>query len=83
MYGKICHGVNVVVAYTNDSYLRDAYRWVTGAYGSLIGVDQGAWNLDGIRMCTSHRLDRGDKQFSIFFYLNLLEMCVSYIICIH
>jgi hypothetical protein len=48
----------VVVAYTSDGYLRDAYRWITGTDGSLIAVDQGAWRLEGIRMCTSHRLDR-------------------------
>jgi hypothetical protein len=27
-------------------------------YGGLIAVDQGAWRLKGIRMRTSHRLDR-------------------------
>jgi hypothetical protein len=27
------------------------------AYGSLIAVDQDAWHLEGIRMCTSHSLD--------------------------
>ena len=48
-----------VVAYANDGYLRDAYRWVMGTYGSLIAVDQDAWRLEGIRMCTSHRLDNG------------------------
>jgi hypothetical protein len=26
MYGKVCLGPSVVVAYTNDGYLRDAYR---------------------------------------------------------
>jgi hypothetical protein len=42
-----------------------------------IAVDQGAWRLKGIRMCTSHHLDRmgsnsassqfdRNKQFSIF-----------------
>jgi hypothetical protein len=41
--GKSVLGASVTVAYTNDGYLRDAYRWVTGAYGSLIAVDQGAW----------------------------------------
>jgi hypothetical protein len=30
-------------------------------------MDQGAWRLKGIRMCTSYHLDRKDKQFSIFF----------------
>jgi hypothetical protein len=43
MYGKV--GASVVVAYTNDSYLRNAYRHLQvshWAYGSLIGVDQGA-----------------------------------------
>jgi hypothetical protein len=69
MYGKVCLGASVIVAYTNDGYLRDAYRRVTGAYGSLIAVHQGAWRLEGIRMCTSHRLDRKNKQFSIFFHL--------------
>ncbi len=33
-------------------------------------MDQGAWRLEGIRVCISHRLDRRDKQFSIFFHLN-------------
>jgi hypothetical protein len=36
----------VIAAYTNDAYLRDAYRRVTEAYGSLIAVDQGAWYKD-------------------------------------
>jgi hypothetical protein len=70
MYGNVCLGASVVAAYTNDGYLRDAYRRVTGAYGSLIAVDQGAWSLKGIRMCTSRRLDSRIKQFSIFFHLN-------------
>jgi hypothetical protein len=51
----------VVAAYTNDADLRDAYRCLqvsTGAYRNLIAVDQGAWWLEGIRMCTSHSLDR-------------------------
>ena len=26
MYGKVCLGPSVVVAYTNDGYFRDAYR---------------------------------------------------------
>jgi hypothetical protein len=30
-------------------------------------VDQGAWRLEGIRMCTSHRLDRMNMQLSITF----------------
>ena len=29
--------------------------------------DSGTLPLEGIGMCTSHRLDRGIKQFSIFF----------------
>ena len=41
-----------------------------GAYGSLIAVDQGAWRLEGIRMCTFHRLGRRDKKFCILFHLN-------------
>jgi hypothetical protein len=65
-----CLGASVVVAYTGDSYLRDANRRVTEAHGSLIAVDQGAWRLEGIRMCTSHHLDRRNKQFNIFFHLN-------------
>ena len=69
MYGKVCLGASVVVAYTNDGYLRDAYRWVTGTYGSLITVDQGARRLEGI-MYTSHHLDRKDRQLSVFFHLN-------------
>ena len=32
-----------------------------GAYGSLITMDQGAWRLEGIKMCTSHRLGIRDK----------------------
>ena len=55
VYGKVCLGASVAVAYTNDGYLRDAYRWVTGAYGSLITVDQGAWCSEGIRMCLDRR----------------------------
>jgi hypothetical protein len=70
MYGEDCLGASVVVAYTNDGDLRDACRCVTGAYGSLIAVDQGAWRLEGIGMYTSRRLDRKDRQFSIFFHLN-------------
>ena len=30
-------------------------------------MDQGAWWLEGIRMCISHSLDRKDKQYSILF----------------
>ena len=26
MYGKVCLSASVVVVYTNDGYLRDAYR---------------------------------------------------------
>jgi hypothetical protein len=36
------------------------------SHWGLIAVDQGTWRLKGIGMCTSHRLDRKDKQFSIF-----------------
>ena len=46
MYGKVYLGASVAVAYTIGDCLRDAYRWVTGAYGSLIAVDQGAWCLE-------------------------------------
>jgi hypothetical protein len=42
MHGKVCPGASVVIAYTNDGYLRDAYRSAIGAYGSLVAVDQGA-----------------------------------------
>jgi hypothetical protein len=66
MYGKVYPGARVAVAYTNEGYLRDAYRRVTGAYGRLIAVDQGAWRLKGIRMCASHHVHRRDEQFSIF-----------------
>jgi hypothetical protein len=34
------------------------------SHWGLIAVDQGTWRLKGIGMCTSHRLDRKDKQFS-------------------
>jgi hypothetical protein len=36
-------------------------------YESLTAVVQGAWRLEGIKLCTPHRLDRRIKQFSIFF----------------
>jgi hypothetical protein len=32
----------------------------------LIAVDQGAWRLKGMRMCTSHRLDRGSSNSASF-----------------
>jgi hypothetical protein len=67
---KACLGACVVVAYTNDGYLKDAYRGVTGTYGSLIAVHQDTWRLEGIKMCTSHHLDWRIKQFSVFFHLN-------------
>ena len=60
MYGKNCFGASVVIAYAHNGDLRDAYRCVTGAYGSLMAVDYGTWRLEGIRMCTSHPLDRKD-----------------------
>jgi hypothetical protein len=36
MYGKVCLSASVVVAYTNDGYLRDAYRWLTGESQGLM-----------------------------------------------
>jgi hypothetical protein len=65
MYGKVRLGASVIVAYTNDGYLRDAYRRVTGVYGSLVAADQGAWRLEGIRMCVSHRLSSQPGQILI------------------
>src|ERR1700733_10717780 len=74
-YGKVFLALlsSVVVAYTNDGYLRDAHEWVSiridesGTYGSLVAATQNTLSLEGIRMCTSRRLDRGIKQYSIFF----------------
>jgi hypothetical protein len=49
MYGKACLSASVAVTYTNNGHLRDAHRRVTGSYGSLIAVDQGAWRLEGYK----------------------------------
>ena len=38
----LCLGASVIVAYTNDGYLGDTYRRVTGAYRSIIAMNQGA-----------------------------------------
>ena len=66
----------MVVTYTSEVYLRDAYRCVTGAYGSLIAVNQDAWHLKGIRMCKSHRLDKGQAiqhLLSLTIWLHVAE----------
>jgi hypothetical protein len=44
---------------------------------SLIAVDQDSWRLKGIKICTSHRLDRKDKQFSIFSVWQIVSEEIS------
>ena len=59
---------SVIVAHTNGGYPRDVYSRVTGTRGSLAcsGSEHLALCVEGVRACTSHRLDREIKQLSIF-----------------
>jgi hypothetical protein len=64
---------SVVVAYTDWLSQRCfhvsqyTHRRVTGTYGSLITATQNTLPQEGIRVCTSGHLDRGEKQYSISF----------------
>src|ERR1700728_2775604 len=70
-----CGGSGCLASKIEDQAIQHLHRLTLGVYPirildlrGEIAVDQGAWRLKGIRMCTSHRLDRrlSNSAFSLF-----------------